>query len=163
MRPDRLTHGGGRLGLEIVRLVDTWYRRRQRLGQRSVRVRALSRVELGEELEDARATLGGLVEVHVQVRDPLDPEPLPELVPDERHSVTQRRDGGISFSRLPDDAHPDLGVAEVGRRLDLGDGDEPDTRIRHIPTDDLADLLPQELVDPLGSLAHGRPSWPTPD
>src|SRR3954447_10080179 len=98
----------------------------------------------------------------MQVRDPLDPEPLAELVPDERHRVTQRRDRGIALGRLPDDAHPDLGVAEVGRRLDLGDRDEPDPRIRHIPTDDLADLLPQELVDTLCSLAHRRFSWPTP-
>ena len=134
--------------------MDARHRRRQRLGQRCVRVRDLARLELGEELEDARAALGGVVEVDVEVRDALDPQALAELVPDERHGVAERGHGGIAFGRLADDADPDLGVPQVRRRLDLGDRDEPDPRIRHVPRHDRADLLPQELVDPFGSLAH---------
>ena len=57
--------------------------------------------------------LGGVVEVDVQVRDALDPQPLAELVPDERHRVAERLDGGVALGRLADDADPDLGVAQV--------------------------------------------------
>src|SRR3954454_12513448 len=91
-RPHWFTHGRGRFGLEIVGLVDTGHGRRQRLGQWCIRVRTLPRIKLGKELEDPRATLGSLVEVDVQVRDPLDPQPLPELVAYERHRVTQSLD-----------------------------------------------------------------------
>jgi len=58
--------------------MDARHRRRQRLGQRRVRVRNLSRIDLGEELEDARTTLGGLVEVDVEVGDALDPQAFAE-------------------------------------------------------------------------------------
>ena len=49
-------------------------------------------------------------------------------------------------------------MAQVRRRLDLGDRREPDPRIRDLTRDDRPDLLPQELVDPLGSLAHRPPA-----
>ena len=39
-------------------------------------------------------------------------------------------------------------VAQVGRDLDLGDGHEPDARIRDLAADDAADLLAQQLIDP---------------
>src|SRR4051794_16824898 len=161
-RPDRFTYRRGRFGLEIVGLVDTSHGRRQRLGQWRIRVRTLPRIKLGKELEDPRATLGGLVEVDVQVRDPLDPQPLPELVADERHRVTQSLDGCIALGRLADDAHPHLRVTEIRCGLDLGDRDEPDPRIRHIAADDRPDLLPQQLVDALRSLAHERRPPPGP-
>jgi len=119
--------------------------------------------DLGEELEDARATLGGLVEVDVEVGDALDPQAFAELVPDERHGMAERGNGRVAFGRLADDADPDLGVPQVRRRLDLRDRDEPDPRIRHVPRDDRADLLPQELVDAFCSLAHRRLSWPRLD
>ena len=153
---DRLTHRRRRLRLEVVRLMDARHRRRQRFGQRCVRIRDLPGIDLGEELEDARTALSGLVEVDMEVGDALDPQALAELVPDERHGVAERGYGRIAFGRLADDADPDLGVPQVRRRLDLGDRDEPDPRIRHIPRDDRADLLPQELVDPFCSLAHRR-------
>ena len=134
--------------------MDPCHRRRQRFGQRRVRIRDLPRIELREELEDARATLGGLIEVDMKVGDALDPQALAELVPDERHGVAERRHGRISFGWLADDADPDLGVPEVRRRLDIGDRDEPDPRIRQVPRDDLADLLPEKLIDSFGSLTH---------
>ena len=90
----------------------------------------------------------------MQVRDPLDAQRLAELVTDERHRVLERGDRGIALGRLADDADPDLGVAQVRRRLDRRDRGEPDPRIRDVTSDDRADLLPKELVDPLCSLAH---------
>ena len=75
-------------------------------------------LELGEQLEDARAALGGVVELDVQVRDAPDPQPRAELVADERHRVAERREGRVALGRLADDADPDLGVAQVRRRLD---------------------------------------------
>ena len=147
---------GRRLLAEVVGLMDPGDRRRQRLGHGHVRVGRRACFDVGEELEDPGAALGGVVEMDVQVRDPLDPQALAELVPDERHGVAQRLDRGIAFGRLADDAHPDLGVAQVRGRLDLRDRDEPDPRIRHITRDDRADLLAEQLVDPFGSLAHAR-------
>ena len=47
-------------------------------------------LELVEELEDARPALDRVVELDVQVRDPLDPQPRAELVADERHRVLER-------------------------------------------------------------------------
>src|SRR5207344_1629595 len=67
----------------------------------------------------------------------------------------QRGERLVALRGLADDAHPDLRMAEVRRRLDRGDRREPDPRIRDLPRDDLPDLLPQQLIDPLGSLAHG--------
>ena len=62
--------------------------------------------------------------------------------------------GGVALGRLADDADPDLGVAQVVGRLDTRDRREPDPRIRDLTTHDRPDLLAQELVDPLCSLAH---------
>ena len=82
------------------------------------------------------------------------PQPLAQLVADERHRVTQRLDRGIALGGLADDADPDLGMPKVRRRFDLGDGDEADPWVGDVPRHDRADLLPKQLVDPLGSLAH---------
>ena len=105
-------------------------------------------------LEHAGAALGGVVELDVEVRDPPQPQARPELVADERHRPAERLDGRRPLGRLADDADPDLGVPQVRRRLDARDRHEPDPRIRDIPSHDRRDLLPQELVDPFGALAH---------
>ena len=68
---------------------------------------------------------------------------LAQLVPDERHRPLQRRDGHAALVRLADDADPHLGMAQVRRRLDLGDRRKPDPRIGDIPSHDGPDLLPQ--------------------
>ena len=51
---------------------------------------------------------------------------LPELVADERHRPAERGDRRRALRRLADDADPHLGMAQVRRRLDLGDRGEPD-------------------------------------
>ena len=132
-------------------------RRRQRLGDGSSAIGLAPGFELGEQLEDARAALGGVVELDMEVRDPLDPQARAELVPDERH----RRDAAPPRSRVRSAGWPmtltqTLRVAEVRRRLDRGDRGEPDPRIRDVPRDDRPDLLPQELIDPLGSSGSPR-------
>ena len=68
--------------------------------------------------------------------------PLAELVPDERHRPADRRDRGAALVRRPDDAHRDLGVAQIRLRLDAGDGREPDLRVVDLPGQDRRDLLP---------------------
>ena len=138
-----------------------WWTRATGVGSDSadghVRVGRRARLDLGQELEDPGAALGGVVEMDVQIRDPLDPQALAELVPDERHGVAERLDRGVAFGRLADDAHPDLGVAQVLGRLDIRDRDEPDPRIRHVPRDDRADLLPEQLVDVVSGSAGSPP------
>ena len=110
--------------------------------------------ELVEQLQHARAPFRGLVEVDVEVRDALDAQRTPELVPHERHGSLQRRHGLVALGRLADDADPDLGMPQVRGRFDLRDRREPDPRIRDIPGHDRPDLLPQQLVNAICSLAH---------
>ena len=55
---------------------------------------------------------------------------------------------------LPDEAHPDPGRAQVRRRLDVGDGHEPDPRILDVLRQDRPDLLPQQLIDPISPCRH---------
>ncbi len=93
-------------------------------------------------------------------RDPLDPEPLTQLVADERHGPAERRDGLESFRGLADDADPHLRMAQVPVRLDLGDRGEAHPRVGDIARDDAADLLAQEFVHPFRSLAHRPPAAP---
>ena len=59
------------------------------------------RLDLVEQVQDPRPALERLVELEVELRDPLQPEPLPELVADERHrparsprSSSRRSSGG---------------------------------------------------------------------
>ena len=149
-RPDRRR----RLLGQVVGLAETGHRRGQRFGDRGVRVRHVPGLELGEELEDPRAALGRVVEVDVQVRDPADPEPPAQLVADERHRVAQRGDRRVALGRLADHADPDLGMAQVLRGLDRRDRGKADPRIRDLPGQDRPDLLPQQLIHSLSSLAH---------
>jgi hypothetical protein len=128
--------------------------RRQRLGDGDIGVRDRARFEFGQHLEDARAALGGVVEVDVEVRDAPDAQPRTQLVTDERHRVSKGLQRGVALGRLADDADPDLGVPQVVGRLDARDRREPDPRIRDLATDDRADLLAEEFVDAFGSLAH---------
>ena len=131
-------------------------RRRQRLADRA-RPRRASRPAsmLVQQLEDPRAALGGVVELEVELRDPLEPQPLararagrtasPGRAPRSSPSrsagwpmtLTQtlawRRSGVVSTSVIV--ANPIRGSATSRATID-------------------ADLLPQQLVDPLGSLAH---------
>ena len=87
---------------------------------------------LVKQAQDPRAAVGGLVEVDVQVRDPLDAEGPAQLVTDERHRVLQGGHRRVPLSRLADHADPDPRVAQVGRRLDRRDRREPDPRIRDV-------------------------------
>ena len=74
-----------------------------------------------------------VVEPDVKLGDALEPKPPAELVPHERHRALERADRRARASSvLADDAHPDPGVAQVGRRLDVGDGREPDARVRDL-------------------------------
>jgi hypothetical protein len=73
-------------------------------------------------------------------------------VADEWHGG-ERGDGRVALGRLADDAHH-LRMAQVRRRLDRRDRRETDARVGHVLRDDRPDLLPQQLVDPIGSLAH---------
>ncbi len=47
-------------------------------------------------------------------------------------------------------------MPQVGRRLHAGDGREPDPRVSNLLGEERADLLPEQLVDALGALAHGE-------
>ena len=148
-------HRGRRLVGLVALVVDALDRGRERLAERQVALRCCAGAQLVEQLEDARAAFGRVVEVDVQVRDALDPQGAAQLVANERHGPLQGHDGPLAFLRLADDADPDLGVAQVRCRLDLRDRHEADARIGDIARDDGADLLPQQLVDSVRSLGQG--------
>jgi hypothetical protein len=118
-------------------------------------------LELLEEAHHPRATLGRVVEPDLQLGDPPDPQPPTELTPDEGHRVLEGRDRGNALGLTADDAHPDPGMPQVGRRLDVGDRREPDPRVPHFSRQDRPDLLPQQLIDPFRPLSHlESPVWP---
>jgi hypothetical protein len=114
-------------------------------------------LELIEQAQDASPTFRGVIELHVERRDALDPEPVAELALDEPRRPLERDHRRPPLVLGSDHADPDPGVPEVRRRLDVGDGREPDPRIRDLPFQDRADLLAQELVDAVRPLAHRGP------
>jgi hypothetical protein len=138
-------------------------RDRRRKGLAGGRRRRLvgPRLELVEELQDAGAALGRRVEPDVEVGDPAEPHATAELVADERHRPAERGERRGALLGLADDAHPDAGVREVRRGLDVGDRHEPYPGVGDLAGEDRADLLAEQLVDALGALAHrvasGRP------
>ena len=76
-------------------------------------------LELVEQLEDARAALGGVVELDVEVGDAPDAQPPAELVPHERHRPAERGDGRVALRGWPMTLTQTLRVAQVRRRLDV--------------------------------------------
>ena len=114
-------------------------------------------LELVEQVEDPGPALERVVELEVELRDPLQPEPLAELVTDERHLPAHRGQRRLPLLGLADHADRHPGVAQVRRRLDVGDRGEPDPRVVDLAAEDLADLLPQQLVDSIRSLRHRSP------
>jgi hypothetical protein len=113
-----------------------------------------TRLELVEELQHPRPTLDRVVELEVELGDPLQAEALAQLVANERHCPPERLQGGLPIARLTDDADGHAGMTEIGRRLDAGDRGEPDPGIVEVAGQDRRHLLPEKLVDPRGSLRH---------
>ena len=111
-------------------------------------------LELGEQLEHAGAALDRVVAAQLELRDAPQPDPRAELVAHERHRVLERLHRLLALRRLPDDADPDARDAEVRRGLHVGDRHEPDPRVLDVLGQDRADLLAQQLIDPIGSRSH---------
>ena len=144
-------------------------RRHARQGRHVVRVALVRqpRDRRRERLADRRHVLGRSRPASSSLRS------WRTRVPRSRVSSSSRWNSGIRFmrSRLPsscrtngiarpiaasvafrslglaDDADRHLGVAEIRRRLDVGDRGEPNPRVVDLAPDDLADLLAQQLVD----------------
>ncbi len=148
------------VGDGIAGLRDAPDRRREHLRDRRVGERlaggVVAPLELLEDPEHARPPLGRLVERHVEGRDPPDAQTAAELMADVAHRALEGGDGLRALRRAADDADADARMAQVRRRLDGGHGREADVRILDVLRQDAPDLLPQELVDPLGPLAHRR-------
>src|SRR5215203_629540 len=98
-------------------------------------------LELVEELQHARAPLGGVVETDVKLRDALQAQTASKLPAHERHRPSEGGDRLLALTLLADHADPDARVPKVGRRLDLRDRREADARVRDLARQDLADLL----------------------
>lgn len=129
-------------------------RRGEGLSDRRITVRSRTRFQFAQQAQDACSALRRIVDLDMEVGDPSDPQASAKLVPHERHRPAKGRDRRITLGGLTDDAHPDLGMPQVGRGLDRGDRGKPDTRVSDVPGHDRPDLLPEQLVNPLGSLAH---------
>ena len=116
-------------------------------------------LELVQQVEHARAAFGGVVEPDMELRDAAETEPRAELAPDEHHRPVERRERRLPLRLVADHADPDAGMAEIRCGLDLGHGHEADSGIRHLAAQDLADLLSQQLIDPLSALGHRATRW----
>src|SRR6185295_2696756 len=135
---------------------------RQGLRDRRLLGRRLAGLERGQELEHPRPALGCVVQAHVELGDPPEPDAPAQLVPDEGHRALERLQRLVTLLRLADDADPDARGRQVWRRLHVGDGHEADARVLDVAREDLADLLAQQLVDAVGSLGHrvwACPRW----
>src|SRR6476620_2899558 len=128
-------------------------RRRECLAERKVTRRGTGS-DLVEQMEYARAPLSRVIKANVELGYPLDPKSPSELVAHERHRMRESGHRSVALGGLADHAHPDAGVTKVRSRLDPGDGGEADTWIGDVLDDHPADLLAQELVDPVGPLTH---------
>jgi hypothetical protein len=151
---DGAADAGARFAAPLLRDVRPAGGRRQRFADRRGDLGRLTRFELREEPEHARASLRGLVRPDVELRDAPEPDPRAQLATHERHRTLERPHRPRSIVRLTDDAHPDAGGAQVRRGLDVRDGDEPDPRVLHVARKDRADLLAQQLIDPISSCSH---------
>ena len=85
-----------------------------------------------------------------------------ELVAHERHRPPSAATVASRSAGWPMTLTQTLAWRRSGVVSTVGDRGEPDPRIGHVPRRRSPDLLPQQLVDPLGSLAHlvlaaGRP------
>ena len=158
----RRDHRRRRLLDDVAIVMDPRDRCRQGLPQRQVVRPDLARAELVEELQDARPAFGRVVELDVEIGDAPDPERLAQLVPDERHRPAEGGDGrrllaGWPMTLTQTRAWRRSGV--VSTRVIVAN---PIARIRDLPGHDRPDLLPEQLVDPVGALAHGTAIRPRP-
>ena len=124
-------------------------RQRLRLGQLT-RAAALELVEDGQH---ARAALGRIVLFDVQLRYALKAQ-LAQSAAHERHRVPKSAQCLLPLGQRPDDGDPHVGVAQVGRDLNVRDRHEADARVIDLAPDNLAYLLAQQLVDARRALAH---------
>ena len=95
-----------------------------------------------------------VVELEVELRDPLQPQPLAELVAHERHRAPERAIVACRVGRPTDDATHTLAWRRSGVVSTLVTVTNPIRGIGDLPREDGADLLAQQLVEPLGSLGH---------
>ena len=112
--------------------------------------------------------LGGVVELDVQVRDAPDPQARAQLVADERHRVAERSQGASRSAGWPMTLTQTFAwrrSAVVSTPVIVANPTRGSATSRVTIA---ADLLPQELVDSLGPLAHDNrmaatnASWPRP-
>src|SRR5262245_64972118 len=82
---------------------------------------------------------------------------LAEPVADEAARARESRHRAGPLGLVAEDRDEDLGGSQILRGLDLGDGDEAEPRVLELALQEDRDLLLQELVDPIQSLAlHQR-------
>ena len=132
---------------------DTHTGSRQRFALRQLVGRAAG-LQLAQQLHDAAAALDRIIEPDAELGDAPEAKPAAELMTDERHRPFKRSDRREAVLVRPDHADPDASMAKVRRRFDVGDRGEPDARVGDFSRQERRDLLPQQLVDSLGSLGH---------
>jgi hypothetical protein len=107
-----------------------------------------------EQLQDPRPPLGGFVDLDVQLGDAAQAQPTAQLATDEGHCPAKRGQGRRPLGGLPDQADPHARVGQVRGRVHPSHGHETDPRIRHLASQQPADLLAEQFVDPFEALAH---------
>src|SRR5688572_12679438 len=118
------------------------------------------RLDLLEDSLDPVLALDALVEEELQLRNAPEPQPAAELPPEERRRTLER---ALRLAPGPLVAHRgvvDARLLEVGRHLDVGDGQEADSRILHVACEQLGNLDANLVADAdrtgIGHASHGE-------
>src|SRR5581483_2416243 len=123
------------------------------VGIRGVRA---PRLELGEQGLDVRGVLHRAIRPEEQLGRRAEVEVPAQPAPHEAARALQGLQRGGPLRLRTQHRDVDLGVLEVRARVDLGDGDEAETRILELTLDEHRDLFLDQLVDPLESLGLHR-------
>ena len=91
----------------------------------------------------------------MELRDAPDPQRPAELVAHEPHRVLERPQRLVAVGLPPITLTQTLACRRSGAVSTSVIVDEPDARVGELLGEEHADLLAQELVDPVGPLAHG--------
>src|SRR5262249_3498949 len=109
--------------------------------------------ELIDQLRHADPTLDGGIVFEGELRRPLHPELARQPGLEDAVRRLEPVEGVLPALLGPEHAHVDARVAQVGRGLDPGDGDEADPRVLQL-ADGLGEHLADGLVDTPHAAAH---------
>ena len=95
---------------------------------------------------------GGKSGLELELRRAEQAEAFSELVPQELFGVIQRFERSALLLRGAAQDQADVRVAEIGGKMDFGNGNGADARVRHFVADEFLELFANALRDSLGAV-----------